>query len=60
MPDFSFSAVDEITGMLVNHREIISNVGEPVAGYYCSYTPVEILSAAGLQPASAWLKRQVS
>jgi benzoyl-CoA reductase/2-hydroxyglutaryl-CoA dehydratase subunit BcrC/BadD/HgdB len=45
-----FSAMKEITRMLENHRQIVSDGGKPVAGYFCSYTPVEILTAAGLQP----------
>ncbi|MFH1646327.1 MAG: 2-hydroxyacyl-CoA dehydratase family protein [Chloroflexota bacterium] len=36
--------------MAERHREIISRRGRPVVGWFCSYTPLEIIDAAGLHP----------
>jgi benzoyl-CoA reductase/2-hydroxyglutaryl-CoA dehydratase subunit BcrC/BadD/HgdB len=48
--DGYFPAAAEIIRVLENLPEVITGGGKPVVGYFCSYTPVEILSAAGLQP----------
>jgi benzoyl-CoA reductase/2-hydroxyglutaryl-CoA dehydratase subunit BcrC/BadD/HgdB len=48
--DEPFPAINEINGLLKRHREIIARSSKPVIGWFCSYTPLEILLAAGLYP----------
>lgn len=50
MADHHFAALDEIQNLADRHLEIISGRGRPVIGWFCAYTPLEILLAAGLQP----------
>jgi benzoyl-CoA reductase/2-hydroxyglutaryl-CoA dehydratase subunit BcrC/BadD/HgdB len=45
-----FPAFLEIQDLLERHQEIIKQRGRPVVGWFCSYTPREILMAAGLHP----------
>ncbi|MGD0794036.1 MAG: 2-hydroxyacyl-CoA dehydratase family protein [Dehalococcoidales bacterium] len=45
-----FPALDEILSLLKDQLEVIKRSGRPVIGWFCSYTPLEILLAAGLQP----------
>lgn len=44
------SAFNEISNLLKDQQEIIVRPGRPVIGWFCSYTPLEILLAAGLTP----------
>ncbi len=50
MTSVQFPALDEIKKLLENMPEGIKTSGRPVIGWFCSYTPLEILHAAGLQP----------
>ncbi len=50
MVDAQISAFNEIGNLLERHQEIISRRGQPAIGWFCSYTPREILVAAGLHP----------
>jgi bzd-type benzoyl-CoA reductase N subunit len=43
-------AMNEISNLLERHQDIIASSGKPVIGWFCSYTPLEILLAAGLYP----------
>jgi len=43
-------AINEINNLLERHQEIIARSSKPVIGWFCSYTPLEILLAAGLYP----------
>jgi bzd-type benzoyl-CoA reductase N subunit len=43
-------AYDEIKNLLERHQEIMARSRKPVIGWFCSYTPLEILLAAGLYP----------
>lgn len=45
-----FAAYEEIEGLAADYREVIGRSDRPVVGWFCSYTPVEILLAAGLYP----------
>jgi len=36
--------------ILENEKKIIESLDKPVIGYFCSYTPVEIIHAAGFHP----------
>jgi bzd-type benzoyl-CoA reductase N subunit len=45
-----FPALNEIEKLLENAPEEIKRSGRPVIGYFCSYTPLDVLYAAGLQP----------
>jgi bzd-type benzoyl-CoA reductase N subunit len=48
--DAKIPVFKEISNLLERHQEIISSRGKPVIGWFCSYTPREILIAAGLHP----------
>jgi bzd-type benzoyl-CoA reductase N subunit len=43
-------ALNEINAFLDNHLETLTRCDKPVIGWFCSYTPLEILLAAGLYP----------
>lgn len=45
-----FASLDKIQHLAEHHLEIIANSRKPVIGWFCAYTPVEILLAAGLYP----------
>jgi bcr-type benzoyl-CoA reductase subunit C len=45
-----FPAFKDIQGLLERHQEVVERRGRPVIGWFCSYTPREILVAAGLHP----------
>jgi benzoyl-CoA reductase/2-hydroxyglutaryl-CoA dehydratase subunit BcrC/BadD/HgdB len=48
--DTSFPAFDEINSLVENYRQVITQSGRPAVGWFCAYTPVELLRAAGLFP----------
>jgi len=48
--DTQIPAFNEINDLLERHLEVISRRGRPAIGWFCSYTPREILLAAGLHP----------
>ncbi len=50
MTDRRFPALDEINDLTERHLDVINSSGKPVVGWFCSYTPLEILMAAGLHP----------
>jgi benzoyl-CoA reductase/2-hydroxyglutaryl-CoA dehydratase subunit BcrC/BadD/HgdB len=43
-----FLALNEINSLLERHRDVMAGGGKPVIGWFCSYTPLEIMHAAGL------------
>jgi benzoyl-CoA reductase/2-hydroxyglutaryl-CoA dehydratase subunit BcrC/BadD/HgdB len=43
-------AFEEINSLLKDHEPSLGRSGRPVIGWFCSYTPLEVLLAAGLQP----------
>jgi bzd-type benzoyl-CoA reductase N subunit len=43
-------AINEINSLLERQQDIIARSSKPVIGWFCSYTPLEILLAAGLYP----------
>jgi benzoyl-CoA reductase/2-hydroxyglutaryl-CoA dehydratase subunit BcrC/BadD/HgdB len=45
-----FPAFNDIQDLLERHQEAINQSGRPAVGWFCSYTPQEILLAAGLHP----------
>lgn len=45
-----FPALNEISDLMGRHIEVVKSTGKPVVGWFCSYTPLEILQAAGLHP----------
>jgi bzd-type benzoyl-CoA reductase N subunit len=45
-----FPIIDKISELLTNAPEQAMRIGKPVVGWFCSYTPLEILHTAGLQP----------
>lgn len=46
----NFSSLDKIQHLAEHHPEIIADSRKPVIGWFCAYTPQEILLAAGLYP----------
>ena len=50
MADQRFTALDEITSLIGQSGDIIKSSGKPAVGWFCTYTPLEILLAAGLHP----------
>lgn len=42
--------INEINSLLEHHQDLIARSGKPVIGWFCSYTPLEIIHAAGLYP----------
>jgi bzd-type benzoyl-CoA reductase N subunit len=42
--------IDEINSLLEHHQDLMARSGKPVIGWFCSYTPLEIIQAAGLYP----------
>jgi benzoyl-CoA reductase/2-hydroxyglutaryl-CoA dehydratase subunit BcrC/BadD/HgdB len=50
MVDKHFAALDKIQDLTERHLEIIGRSRKPVLGWFCAYTPQEILLAAGLYP----------
>ena len=45
-----FASLDKIQHLAEHHPEIVADSRKPVVGWFCAYTPVEILLAAGLYP----------
>jgi bcr-type benzoyl-CoA reductase subunit C len=45
-----FTALEKIQYSVEHHLEVLSQSHKPVVGWFCAYTPVEILLAAGLYP----------
>jgi benzoyl-CoA reductase/2-hydroxyglutaryl-CoA dehydratase subunit BcrC/BadD/HgdB len=50
MSGHRFAAYEEIQTLAEDYRGVIGRSDRPVVGWFCSYTPVEILLAAGLYP----------
>jgi benzoyl-CoA reductase subunit C len=48
--DKHFAALDKIQDLTERHLEIMDRSRKPVLGWFCAYTPQEILLAAGLYP----------
>jgi len=46
----NFAGLDKIQSLTEHHLEIVAESRKPVIGWFCAYTPVEILLAAGLHP----------
>ena len=46
----SFASLDKIQHLVKHHRDIVADSRKPVMGWFCTYTPIEILRAAGLYP----------
>lgn len=46
----NFASLDRIQSLVEHHLEIVADSRKPVIGWFCAYTPVEILLAAGLYP----------
>jgi benzoyl-CoA reductase/2-hydroxyglutaryl-CoA dehydratase subunit BcrC/BadD/HgdB len=46
----AFPALKEIFDLLDDQPESIKRTGKPFIGWFCSYTPLELLLSAGLQP----------
>jgi benzoyl-CoA reductase/2-hydroxyglutaryl-CoA dehydratase subunit BcrC/BadD/HgdB len=45
-----FDSLDKIQNLTEHHLEIVANSHKPVMGWFCAYTPEEILLAAGFYP----------
>jgi benzoyl-CoA reductase/2-hydroxyglutaryl-CoA dehydratase subunit BcrC/BadD/HgdB len=44
------ASLDKIQNLAERHLEIVARSRKPVMGWFCAYTPLEILMAAGLYP----------
>jgi benzoyl-CoA reductase/2-hydroxyglutaryl-CoA dehydratase subunit BcrC/BadD/HgdB len=45
-----FTSLQELRRLTDDHQRVLTATQQPVIGWFCAYTPVEILVAAGLQP----------
>jgi len=45
-----FASLDKIQNLAEHHLEIVASSHKPVVGWFCAYTPIEILLAVGLYP----------
>jgi benzoyl-CoA reductase/2-hydroxyglutaryl-CoA dehydratase subunit BcrC/BadD/HgdB len=46
----NLAALDKIQSLAERHLEVVASSGQPAMGWFCAYTPLEILQAAGLYP----------
>jgi len=44
------ASLEKIQHLTENHLEVLAHSGKPVVGWFCAYTPREILLAAGIYP----------
>ena len=45
-----FTSLQELRRLTDDHQRVLTATQQPVIGWFCSYTPLEVLRAAGMRP----------